>query len=110
MWYSRRKSTYCTKFPMETIDLQAIKEIFGKNSFIGYSCYISRGLPSDTFTIEILLELPEIWILLHRAVGSHFAYTEQSTNNGSYVLAIGLVCVGGSTTPILMSYEHEQKH
>ena len=31
-------------------------EIFGKNSFIGYSCYISHGLPSDTLTVEILLE------------------------------------------------------
>ena len=25
------------------------------------------------------LELPEIWTLHHRAVGSHFTYTEQST-------------------------------
>ena len=69
-----------------------MKEIFGKNYFIGYSCYISRGLPSDTLTVEILLELPEIWTLLHQAVGSHFTYTEQSTNTGSCVLAIGLVC------------------
>ena len=69
-----------------------LKEIFGKNSFIGYSCYISHGLPSDSLTVEILLELPEIWTLLHRAIGSHFAYTEQSTNTGSCVLAIGLVC------------------
>ena len=38
----------------------------------------SHGLPSDTLTVEILLELPEIWTLLHRAVGSHFVYTEQS--------------------------------
>ena len=55
---------------MEIIDLSAIKEIFGKNSFLGYSCYISHGLPSDTLTVEILLELPEIWTPLHRAVGS----------------------------------------
>ena len=48
------------KFPIEIIDLYAIKEVFGKNSFIGYSCYISHGLPSDTLTVEILLELPEI--------------------------------------------------
>ena len=71
---------------------QAMKEIFGKNSFIGYFCYISHGLPSDTLTVEILLELPEIWTLLHQAVGSHFTYTEQSTNTGSCVLAFGLVC------------------
>ena len=64
-----------------------MKEIFGKNYFIGYSCYISHGLSSDTLTIEILLELHEIWTLLHRAVCSHFAYTEQSTNTGSCVLA-----------------------
>ena len=56
--------------------------------FIGYSCYISHG----TLTVDILLELPEIWTLLHRAVDSHFTYTEQSTNTGSCVLAIGLVC------------------
>ena len=56
--------------------------------------YISHGLPSDTMSVEILLELPEIWTLLHRAVGSHFAYTEQSTNTGSCVLAIGLVLRG----------------
>ena len=41
-----------TKFQMEII---AIKEIFGKNFFIGYSCYISHGLPSDTLTVDILL-------------------------------------------------------
>ena len=51
---------------MEIIDLQAIKEIFGKNSFIGFSCYISHGLPSDTLTVEMVLELPEIWTLLHQ--------------------------------------------
>ena len=55
-----------------------MKEIFGENSFIGHSCYISHGLPSDTLTIEILLELPEIWTIVHQAIGSHFAYTEQS--------------------------------
>ena len=66
-----------------------MKEIFGKNSFSGYSCYISHGLPSDTLTVEILLELPEIWTLLYRAIGSHFAYTAIT---GSCVLAIGLVC------------------
>ena len=71
---------------------QAKKEIFGENSFIGYFCYISHGLPSDTLTVEILLELPEIWTLLHPAVGSRFVYMEQSTNTGSCVLAIGLVC------------------
>ena len=80
-----------------------MKEIFGKNSFIGYPCYISHGLPSDTLTVEILLELPEIY----RAIGSHFAYTEQSTNTGSKWLSM---CVGGSTTPILMSYGREWKH
>ena len=32
-----------------------------------------------------------LWTLLHQAVG-HFAYMEQSTNTGSCVLAIGLVC------------------
>ena len=48
------------KFPMEIIDWQAIKEIFGKNYFIGFSCYINHGLPSDTLTVKILLELPEI--------------------------------------------------
>ena len=68
-----------------------MKEIFGKNYFIAYSCYISHGLPPDTLTVEILLELPEIWTLLHRAVGGHFTYMEQSTNTGSCVLAIGLV-------------------
>ena len=69
-----------------------MKEIFGENSFIGYSCYISYGLLSDTLTVEILLELPEIWTLLYRAVDSHFVYTEQSTDTGCCVLAIGLVC------------------
>ena len=68
--------------------------MFGENSFIGYSCYISHGLPSDTLTVEILLELSEIWTSLHLAVGSHFAYTEQSTNTGSCVLAIILVLRG----------------
>ena len=49
---------------------------FGKNSFIGYSCYISYGIPCDSLTVEILPVVPEIWTLLYRAVCSHFAYTE----------------------------------
>ena len=65
--------------------------MFGEISFIGYSCFISHGLPSDTLTVEILLEL-EVWTLLHRGVGSHFKYTEQNTNTGSCVLAFGLIC------------------
>ena len=46
----------------------------------------------DMLTVEILLELPEIWILLHQAVDSHFVYTERRIDTGSCVLAIGLVC------------------
>ena len=67
--------------------------------------------PSDTLTVEILLELPEIWTLLHRAVGSHFAYTEAEHKHWQLCISNWLsMCVGGSTTPISMSYGRERKH
>ena len=51
------------KFPLEIIDLQAIKEIYLARIIL--LAIISHGLPSDTLIVKILLELPEIWIILY---------------------------------------------
>ena len=50
---------------IRSVDIATIKEIFGKNSFIGYSCYIS---PSDTLTVEILLRYGPFFIELLVAI------------------------------------------
>ena len=74
---SKQKPTLWVKKLLLGYLTEKIKgKIFGKNIFIGCSCYITHGLPFDILTIEILLVVAEIWTLLYRGVSSHFAYTE----------------------------------
>ena len=60
--------------------------------------------------VEILLELPEIWTLFIEPL---VAISHRQSRAQTRQLCISKwlsMCVGGTTTPILMSYEGERKH
>ena len=78
MWHSRRKSTYWRYVSN------------GDNWFVSYKgkylvrilllaifVIISHGLPSDTLTIEILLEVPEKWTLPYQHLVTRFQIVEK---------------------------------
>ena len=73
-------------------------------------CYISHGLPFDTLTIEILLDFLRYGpFFIEPLVAISHIRSRAQTLAAVYYNWLSM-CMGGSTTPILMSYGCERKH